>query len=134
MTMSFPRNAAFALLLGTALAGCAQVDYQPYEGRDATVEGRGGTRRMAAGIDVWSNGAPPRRYRVLGVASVELGEGIGHQTMVDSALASQVRKAGGDAAILLASERSVLGIAPVGTMFVPLQQRFSRFQVIRYLD
>lgn len=128
------RSAAFALLFGAATTGCAQVDYQPYEGRDATVEGQGGTRRTAAGIDIWSNGAPPRRYKVLGVASVELGEGIGHQTMVDSALVSQVRKAGGDAAILVGSDRSVSGIAPAGTMFVALRQRASRFQVIRYLD
>lgn len=110
------------------------MDYQPYEGRNATVEGQGGTRRTAAGIDIWSNGAPPRRYQLLGVASVELGEGVGHQAMVDRALASQVKKADGDAAILVGSDRSVSGIAPVGTMFVALRQRASRFQVIRHLD
>lgn len=131
------RTSASALLLGAAiLAGCAQVDYQPYEGRSdqTALEGQGGTRRTAGGVDIWSNGTPPRRYQILGVASVELGEGIGHEAMVNSALASQVKRAGGDAAILLGADRTMSGVVPVGMMLAAVRQRTSRFQVIRYLD
>jgi hypothetical protein len=108
------------------------VDYQPYVGRDGTFEGQSGTRRVASGID--SNGTPPRRYRVLGVASIELGERRDRKGFVDSALVEQVKLAGGDAAILLWVSRSTAGVMPAGMMYAALHDRTDRFQVIRYLD
>jgi hypothetical protein len=52
---------------------------------------------------------------------------------VNSALASQVKRAGGYAAILVGADRSLSGVAPAGAMLVAVRQRASRFQVIRYL-
>ena len=109
------------LCAALAVAACAQVDYQPYEGRNATAEGQGGTRRTTGGIDIWSNGAPPRRYQLLGVVSVDLNEGIGHDAVVNGALASRVKRAGGDAAILMDADRSMAGVAPVGMMLVAVE-------------
>jgi hypothetical protein len=53
--------------------------------------------------------------------------------MVNSALASQVKRAGGDAAILMGTDRNLSGAVLAGAMLVAMRQRASRFQVIRYL-
>ena len=68
------------------------------------------------------------------MAAAQLGEGLGRDAMVSSALASRVKRAGGDAAILMGADRSMSGMAPVGTMLVALDQRTGRFRVVRHLD
>ena len=56
------------LLAAISLAGCASTDYQPLESSGPLVgQGQWGTRKVVDGVDIWTMGAPPRKYRVLGV-------------------------------------------------------------------
>jgi len=47
-----------ALLLFVALlsVGCASTEFQAWEGRNSVVEGRGGTKTVVDGMDVWTFG------------------------------------------------------------------------------
>ena len=56
-----------------ALAGCATIDFQPYEGKNNLYEGTGGTKVIVDGIEFWANGSPPHKYSVIGMIASEIG-------------------------------------------------------------
>jgi hypothetical protein len=100
------------LLAAISLAGCASTDYQPLESSGPLVgQGQWGTRKVVDGVDIWTMGAPPRKYRVLGVI---------HDTRPDTPyqvsryyhdIAAKVKQAGGDAAIKVSSRSEYTGTA-----------------------
>jgi hypothetical protein len=51
-------------LLGATVSA---ADFVSYEGKDAVREGQGGERKTVDGIDFWSNGAPPRKFKIIGL-------------------------------------------------------------------
>jgi hypothetical protein len=104
-----------ALLLAvTSLAGCASTDYQPLESRAPLVgQGQLGTRKVVDGVDIWTFGAPPRKYRALGVIHDTRGGGVIPMAQYYHDIAAKVRQYGGDAAIEVAS-----GSQQVGTMAI----------------
>ncbi|MDD4933264.1 MAG: hypothetical protein PHO89_07355 [Methylacidiphilaceae bacterium] len=56
-------SAAGLLLLGA----CSQTRYYPYVGENEQ-QGKGvAAKRVINGIDVWSDGTPPRKYEIIGV-------------------------------------------------------------------
>ncbi len=98
--------AAAALLLGSTVAWAG--DFVSYEGKDAVQEGTGGEKKIVDGVDFWSNGAPPRKFKVIGyITDSRLKSGlIGMMRMsgLESSIAKDAKKAGGDAVILANSE------------------------------
>lgn len=94
------------LLLGGSLAHAA--DFVSYEGKDAIQEGYGGEKKTVGGVDFWSNGAPPRKFKIIGyITDSRVKSGlIGMMRMsgLDSSIAKEAKKAGGDAVILTNSE------------------------------
>ena len=123
------------LILTCILAGCATVDFQSYEGKDNLYEGEGGTKLVAGGIDFWVNGTPPRKYSILGVVVSEIGSGSWDEAVIRSAVASEVRKQGGNAAIQVNNNNSTTGtlrVAP-GLLITPEVRRM-QFSVIKYVD
>ena len=68
------------------------------------------------------HGAPPRKYTIIGVAEAEVGEGWGDNDILRSAVASEVKKQGGHAAIQMAAESSFGGVMPIGGDDVRLEQ------------
>lgn len=101
------------MLLGVVLAvllgGCAGApEFSAYHGPDV-VTGRGGTSQMRNGIEVWDNGTPPRRYRILGVMESQGGghSDIGFET---DQLAKAAKKMGADAIIIMQADAGVGGI------------------------
>lgn len=113
------------------VAGCT-VDYQPYEGRNAFRDGEGGTRVTVDGVDIWSNGTPPRRYEILGVLTIEVGGGAGAASVIRAEAASRVKAAGGDAAIQMDATESVSGMVMMSNVAIPSRRLTTRFLVIRY--
>jgi hypothetical protein len=95
-----------SLLLGLSLAHAS--DFVAYEGKDAIQEGKGGEKKTVDGIDFWSNGAPPRKFKIIGfVTDSRLKSGlIGMIRMsgLDSSIAKEAKKAGGDAVVLTNAE------------------------------
>jgi hypothetical protein len=133
MRRSFIAAMAF---LGAALAtvGCTSVDFQAYEGRNRFSEGDGGTRVTVSGVDIWTTGAPPRRFEMLGVLTVDIGEGWGATDIVRSEVASQVRRAGGDAAIEMTANRTAGPMIVTANAIIPTTTRSTRFAVVRYVS
>lgn len=51
------------------LAGCASVttEYEAFEGvHSATVEGKGGAKVVVGGMEIWIDGEPPRKFKIIG--------------------------------------------------------------------
>ncbi len=117
------------ILLAALLAGCAHVDYQTVEvpGSAKIVDGKGGTKTVMDGYDIWSNGDPPRRYRVLGIVTIERHDNFFGDEFMKVAIVDSIKTANGDAAIA----DSLPGTISNGAGF---RKRSSRFQVIKYQD
>lgn len=53
-----------------AIAGLSAAtfadDFKAYEGKNTTFDGNGGEKTTVDGIDFWANGAPPRKFKLLG--------------------------------------------------------------------
>ena len=124
-------SALFAL----ALSACATVDYQPYEGRNNLYQGEGGSKVVEGGVEFWANGTPPRRYSILGFVVSEVGSGYGDEAMIRSAVASEVKKRGGEAAILVNNNTSFSGVMRTApNMYMTTGVRQMRYAVVKYVQ
>jgi hypothetical protein len=107
--------AAGAVLLSGAAAS-AGVSYLTYEGWDAIQVGRGGEKKVVDGVDLWVDGAPPRRFKIIGTVEDDHRHGLVSLTSPEREIVRRARAAGGDA-LVAADDR-------VGT---------SRYLVVKYL-
>lgn len=125
-----------SFLIATGLlTGCATADFKPYEGKNITYEGNGGTKVVADGVDFWANGSPPRKYKILGVVTSEVGTGIGDESMIYSAVASEVKKNGGDAAIEMTNNTSFAGIIKLSpTLYTTTSVKRVQFSIVKYVS
>ena len=93
--------------------GARAADFVAYEGKDAIQEGQGGAKKTVDGIDFWSDGAPPRKFKLLGfITDTRLKTGlIGKMRMsgLESSIAKQAKSAGGDAVILISADTETKG-------------------------
>ena len=58
-----------ALTMVSVLGGCASVttEYKTFEGvRAGIVEGKGGAKVVVDGMEIWDDGEPPRKFKILG--------------------------------------------------------------------
>jgi hypothetical protein len=124
------------------LTGCAQTDYQVYEGRNGPkiVEGQGGTKSVIDGYEVWDNGSPPRRYQVLGVVEIEDFDNIFGRQRIQSALVNHIKAANGSAAVVvsLSGGGNMLGamVSSSGRVSTGMGfgKKVNRYEIVRYLD
>ena len=124
-----------ALTFLVALAGCATVDYQPYEGRNNLYEGEGGTKVTVDGIDFWANGTPPRKYSILGYVVSEIGSGYGDEAMIRSAVAAEVKRQGGSAAIQVNNNTTFAGVVRTApNVYMAAGARRMQFAVVKYVQ
>lgn len=116
------------------LAGCATVDYQPYEGRDNLYEGNGGTKVVVDGVDFWANGTPPRKFSIVGIVTSEIGSGYGDEAIIRSTVAGTVRQKGGDAAIQINNNSSFAGVVHAAPgIYMAAGVRRMQFAVVKYM-
>ncbi len=107
-------GAAF-LFAAVFVARISSTTFQRRQGPDEFV-GQGGAFHTRDGIDVYTDGAPNRLFRVLEVIDKEV---YGSTTAVvllgnqwsESAIVSQTKKQGGGAVILVWSEQEIAGYA-----------------------
>jgi hypothetical protein len=144
------RRLALLLAAVLILAGCSTTDFQTWEGHDSVIEGHGGTKKIVDGMDVWTNGDPPRRFRILGIIDDERPGGLIPRAELKHDIVKKAREHGGDAVILLSSSSQLAGYYTASTAnaqfygnsatgfgsttTVPLTRRTSKFVVIRYLE
>lgn len=91
------------LLCTSTAVVAATMDYYPSKEQSAVYEGDGGLRKQYSGIDVWTTGAPPRRYVAVGKIYHSLGWWNCEGGICESKarmIAKLVKKHGADAAII----------------------------------
>ena len=120
-------------ILACILAGCATVDFQPYEGKNNLYEGEGGTKVVVNGIDFWANGSPPRKYSIIGMVVSEIGSGYGDEGIIRSSVASEVKKRDGDAAVQVNNNAAFSGIINTAPgIYMATGVRRMQFAIIKY--
>lgn len=105
----------FLVFCAALLYGCASTEFKMYEGRGNAYEGRGGTRAVVDGMDVWDNGEPPRRFRILGFIQDERPGGIIAMAQLRSDIVKKARQVGGDAVIQASSQSQIAGYYSSGS-------------------
>lgn len=144
------RLAGIALLCcAAALAGCASTEFQPWEGRANVYEGRGGTKVIVDGMEIWE-GEPPRKYSLVGVLKDERPGGPLPMSMLRGDMVKKAREQGGTALINMGGSTQFVGTAATssGTAIqsgnsmrvvasgssVAILRKANTFAIIRYLD
>ena len=51
--------AFLVVLTASLMAGCATTEYKSFEGKVNVFEGKGGTKVVIDGMELWDNGEPP---------------------------------------------------------------------------
>ena len=138
--------AVWLMAILIVIPASAKTRYEAYEARNAVVEGQGGSRTTANGIDFWTTGDPPRRYQIIGIIRDNRGTGAFFGNAIGSSgIAKKVREVGGDAVILMNQNSSVksvwsqgqastLGNQTYGSgVAIPIEERVTTFAVVKYL-
>jgi hypothetical protein len=131
------------------LAGCASVntEYKAFEGvRPAIVDGKGGAKVAVNGMEIWVDGEPPRKFKIIGFIDTTR-EVVGIYTQPDrDDIVEKAREAGGDAVIKLNSQSQleafyaaggasagVYGIYVRNTNYDSPERLVSKYAVIKYV-
>ncbi|MDF9833046.1 hypothetical protein M2103_001263 [Ereboglobus sp. PH5-5] len=101
-------------LLTVGFVGCASTNVKEYDDGGRIYLGTGGAKETKNGVDIWSEGAPPRYYRVLAMINDERNNAVIPMARFKGDVVKAVRKQGGDAAIIITQ-----GISQMGSYSVP---------------
>jgi len=98
------------------LFACAHVtqQYAAYEGRNAELQGEGGTKLTSDGIDFWTTGAPPRRYKILGILTDTRRNQRFAAASFAADVAAKVKEVGGDAVLYQNESKEFVGTYNMG--------------------
>jgi hypothetical protein len=138
---------AFVVSLST---GCATTEYKTFEARDNLYEGKGGTKVIVDGMEIWDNGDPPRRFRVMGIIDDQRPGAIIPMAQLRGDMVKKAREAGGDAVVQLGNQSQIAGYYTTGSASVssygttanaygtsttvPMRRNFAKFAVIKFVD
>jgi hypothetical protein len=125
------RDLAVVALTSVLLVSCATTNFTEYRG-ESVVRGKGGAVRKVEGIDFWENGDPNRKYRILGVIDDTRGDGLISRARKDTDIAEVARQYGGDAVVLIGSDREIRGVDVYygGVDY----RRITKLLVVQYVD
>jgi len=107
--------AAAAVVLVTAVTPRLSTagDFIAYEGKDAVQEGAGGAKKTIDGIDFWTDGAPPRTFKLIGYIQDTRRKsglfGMARMAGLEGSIAKTAKKNGGDAVILVDATTETIG-------------------------
>src|SRR5260221_12923175 len=93
------RKVIVVLLCAVLMTSCGGTlfAFRPFEGNGSLIEGKGGTKTVVDGMEIWDNGEPPRRFSILGYLEVKAQFGADLNFL--SRAVSNARQYGGDAII-----------------------------------
>jgi hypothetical protein len=95
------RKVIVVLLCAVLMASCGTIFvFKPFEGNGSLIEGKGGTKTVVDGMEIWDNGDPPRRFSILGYLEVKAQFGADFYFL--SRAVEMARQHGGDAIIIQA--------------------------------
>ncbi len=98
------KTTIIALVSVLSLAGCAGVttEYKAFEGvKDGIVSGKGGAKVVIDGMEIWVDGEPPRKFKIIGFIDDTRGTGWIDTLTYRGDIVKKARDAGGDAVIKL---------------------------------
>lgn len=109
----------FAIILPVcmALSACVSTKFMPYEAANNVFEGKGGTREVVDGIDMWNYGEPPRKYRVIGIIEDSRYAGPVNMAMRSGDLARKAKESGGQGIIRISEGSQITGASTTGAAF-----------------
>lgn len=139
-----------ALTTVLLLSGCACVttEYKAFEGmREGIIDGKGGTKVVVDGMEIWDGGEPPRKFKILGFIDDNRGAGWMqmHVSSVRDDIVEKARDAGGDAVIKMNTQSQLAEFYKaggasvnvygsfVGSAYSLSNRKVSRYAVIKYL-
>jgi hypothetical protein len=139
------------VLCALALVACATTTYKTFETRgDGIIEGKGGTKSVQDGMDIWDYGDPPRRFRVIGIIDDERPGGLIPMSQLPLDMVKKAKEVGGHALIQIRSQAQVVGYQSIGsatataygntataigvTTSVPIRRNTAQFAVIQYVE
>jgi hypothetical protein len=105
----FMRYRLALICLPMLLVGCASTDFIPFSDGGRVYVGQGGAVEVVKGVEIWSDGAPARPYRVLGIVLDQRPKAVIPMASFKGDVASAVRSHRGDAAILISRDYDQLG-------------------------
>lgn len=100
-----------SLVLALVCAGCAAVEFTPYEGTSQWRTASGSFVNRKHGMPIY-DGLPPRPYRVIGFISTSVGDGFLRES-TDAAAVRVARERQADALVLLTKGKELAGVAGV---------------------
>jgi hypothetical protein len=119
------------LLIFIFTFGCANTRYTEYRG-DGIIQGKGGSVRTVSGVEIWENGEPNRKYKIIGFAQDNRGEGPIANAVWDSAITKLVKQKSGDAVVFVSTTKVLSGI--ILDNGVIQHRNESKILIIKYLD
>lgn len=138
------------VLAALLVAGCATTEYKSFEGKTNVFKGKGGTKVVVDGMELWDNGEPPRKFKVLGIIDDERPGGLISMAQLRGDMVEKARKAGGDALIQLGSQSQIAGYYTSGSASaygygnsataydssttMPVRRNAAKFAVIKYVE
>jgi len=147
---------AMSLLLATAVLGLAActttTTFKPLDVKGESIYvGRGGTRSVQDGMDIWVDGDPPRRYRVLGIINDQRFNEAKPMSQLPSDVVKEAREVGGQALIRFSTRSEVIAYKNIdgttsgtaqgtaaaatgGATATPIRRNTALFLVIQYVD
>lgn len=144
------RSALVAAFAAFWVAGCAHTEYQSFESKTNIFEGNGGTKAVVDGMELWDNGEPPRKFKVLGIIEDERPGGLIPMAQLRSDMVKKAREAGGDALIQLGSQSQIAGYYSNGSASaygygnsvnaygssttMAVRRNMAKFAVIKYIE
>ena len=142
------------LLALLAMPVFASPEFTRYYGRDAVIEGQGGEMKVVEGVEFWSNGAPPRRFELLGYLSDRRHASgmLGKIRLkgLEKDIAKAALQNGGEAVVLVSADQEIVGHVSTGnanaystgqnsarawgtSTTAPVAKQNTRYAVIRFL-
>ncbi len=98
-----PALISISASLAIVLTGCASVwtstDYTPYVGNDIAYIGQGGAMEIMGGIEVWKQGLPNKPYKIIGVVTGDIKDGLFAEHWLMEASAIEAKEHGADAIV-----------------------------------
>jgi len=105
----------FVALLCGLLSGCLSTTaFKAYDDGGATYLGRGGAKEIVDGVELWSDGSPPRQYRLIGMIEDSRPNAVIPKAAFKSDMVKAVREHGGEAGIILSR-----GVVQLGSYTMP---------------
>ena len=143
-------NELFLVTLSAMLLTACATEFKTFEAKNNAFEGVSGTKVVVDGMDVWDNGEPPRKFKILGFIEDERPGGPIYMAQLRGDVVKKARQAGGDAVVQAVSQSQINGYYSSGagtatskgntttaTGFnstVAVRRNTSKFAVIKFLE